>query len=208
MQKVTVLVNYPVFFTLLHLFYLLSSLLFRSNFSLPPFFIFPLYDIGRYPVFFPMYLYTLLVCDHIVCWAKNKRMFLLSLSRGLFLACTQKIYFTTWTACVNGYCMCFLEFLTDYNSLTWNGGSLYLVANPHPCWPHAQSELPILGPFFSLRHPPFPAFSPSSPQYMQYCASDDIDHARIFLCQAHLYRLLLERMYWEVSVPFVAYLNW
>ncbi len=38
--------------------------------------------------------------------------------------------------------------------LTWNGGSLYMAASPHPCLFLAQSQVP------HLRPPPPPALSP------------------------------------------------
>ncbi len=41
-------------------------------------------------------------------------------------------------------------FIWKEKTLTWNGASLYEVANPHICWSLAQSQLPLLRP---LTHP-------------------------------------------------------
>jgi hypothetical protein len=65
------------------------------------------------------------------------------------------------------------EHLPMKNPLTWNGSSLYVVVNPHPCRPLAQSQLPHL-------KSPYPApvptlFFPSSRQYMQQLYTDDIN---------------------------------
>jgi hypothetical protein len=39
-------------------------------------------------------------------------------------------------------CGVFTTVLYINNPLTWNGGSLIVAANLHPCWPRAQSQLP------------------------------------------------------------------
>jgi hypothetical protein len=50
--------------------------------------------------------------------------------------------------------------MLNFNSkrpLTWNGGFLYVVANPLPCWSLVQSQLP------HVKNPPGPTPSPFSP---------------------------------------------
>jgi hypothetical protein len=49
---------------------------------------------------------------------------------------------------------------------------LYEAANLFPCWPHAQSQLPIFSP---LAQPPPPPFSPLPTHRQTFMATDDIN---------------------------------
>jgi hypothetical protein len=66
-----------------------------------------------------------------------------------------------------------MNMLFGKTPLTWNVGSLYVAANPHPCCSLAQSQLPHLRPSPPLVTLPFPL--PSSRQHNVYLHADDIN---------------------------------
>jgi hypothetical protein len=72
-------------------------------------------------------------------------------SRGLFITCTEGIFSFLYRIHIHYVSKCskihtcellFIE--KKQIPLTWNGGSLYMAANPHPCRSLAQSQLPPL----------------------------------------------------------------
>ncbi len=84
-------------------------------------------------------------CLHVDWWAKNKRMYWV-LMHGLFLTCTKESLFIKHTG------IHVIKILRSHvcsmkrKPLTWNVGSLSMVAYPHPCWSLAQSKLPHYDP--------------------------------------------------------------
>jgi hypothetical protein len=99
-----------------------------------------------------------LVRHHVNSCTKKKCMFWIS-THGLFLTCTESLFFIKHTKI---YAMRCVGYVFNYEkkeekSLTWTGGPLIMVANPHPSWSLARSQLPLAPP--PLPHPSshFPA---------------------------------------------------
>jgi hypothetical protein len=92
------------------------------------------------------------VCYHVGWCTKNKRMIWIP-SCGLFLTCTQSLLFykalTTQDIIIS---KCVLSARKKIYILTWKGGPFFMVANPHPPWSIAWSQLP----FCSLALPSSP----------------------------------------------------
>ncbi len=73
------------------------------------------------------------------------------------------------------YCIWSPQNLIKNNPHTWNCSSLHIVANFHPCWPHAQSPLPLWGPIPGFHYSPSPFFPLFPPiLYMQSYDTDDM----------------------------------
>jgi hypothetical protein len=91
------------------------------------------------------------------------------LTSDLFLTCTWRIFcFYTGHADYNVTHNIMIYF-SEKRPITWNGGFFHVVANPHPCWPLAQSQLPrFKSPPQPNTHPFFPLFlSTQALLYMQ-----------------------------------------
>jgi hypothetical protein len=101
--------------------------------------------------------------------------YFISQTRGLFLTCTQGIFFfyIGYTSIIYQTFRACMDLLYGKKPLTWKVRSLYMALKPHPCWSPAQSQLPHLRPPPLLLPSPLPM--PSSHQHDVYFRTDDIN---------------------------------